>query len=420
MNAYSNIIVFSVSIWIIIMTVLLGKHIILGISGGIAAYKCPEIVRRLHDHGAKVRVVMTTGAKAFITPLTLQAVSGFPVADSLFDPASEAAMGHIELGKWADLVVLAPATVDLIARITVGMANDLLSTLCLATSAPIAVAPAMNQQMYHASITQTNIQILSQRGFMIWGPEHGSQACGDVGLGRMLDPLKLVALIEQHCARKQDLSSYRFLITAGPTREALDPVRFISNYSSGKMGFAIAAAARKRGSQVTLVSGPVNLPTPPGVDRIDVESAQQMHQVVMQQTPQHQIFISCAAVADYRAKQPAEQKIKKQENEILLKLVKNPDIVAEVAAMQTQRPFVVGFAAETDNMEEYAKEKLVGKNLDMICANYVSLKGKGFNTDTNVLHLFWSQGDKVLPLSYKTLLGDMLIDEIVTRYEAKN
>ncbi|MBW7981055.1 bifunctional phosphopantothenoylcysteine decarboxylase/phosphopantothenate--cysteine ligase CoaBC [Enterobacillus tribolii] len=402
------------------MTTLSGKRIVLGISGGIAAYKCPEIVRRLRERGAEVRVVMTAGAKAFITPLTLQAVSGYPVAEDLLDPAAEAAMGHIELGKWADLVLLAPATADLIARLAAGMANDLLTTVCLATPAPIAVAPAMNQQMYRAAATQANLHTLQQRGLLIWGPDSGSQACGDIGPGRMSDPMALIAEIEQHVSKTRDLAGRTFLITAGPTREALDPVRFISNHSSGKMGFAIAAAAAQRGAAVTLIAGPVNLPTPAGVARIDVESALEMQQAVQQHAGGHQIFISCAAVADYRAGHIADEKIKKQGDEILLKLVKNPDIVAGVGAMKTNRPFVVGFAAETQNVEEYARQKLARKHLDMICANNVSLSGHGFNSDTNALHLFWSQGDKTLPLSDKSQLGHHLIDEIVSRYEEKN
>ncbi|MDU2804531.1 MAG: bifunctional phosphopantothenoylcysteine decarboxylase/phosphopantothenate--cysteine ligase CoaBC [Serratia marcescens] len=381
------------------MTGLSGKHIVLGISGGIAAYKCPELVRRLRDRGAEVRVVMTHAAKAFITPLTLQAVSGYPVSDDLLDPAAEAAMGHIELGKWADLVILAPATADLLARVAAGMANDLLTTVCLATDAPIAAAPAMNQQMYRAAATQANLQTLQARGMLLWGPDSGSQACGDVGPGRMLDPLDIVDLANGHFSAPQDLQHLQVMITAGPTREALDPVRFISNHSSGKMGFAIARAAAARGAQVTLIAGPVSLPTPP---------------------TQQQIFISCAAVADYRPERIADEKIKKQGDEIILKMVKNPDIVAGVAAMTKNRPFVVGFAAETQNVEEYARQKLARKKLDLICANDVSLAEHGFNSDTNALHLFWQDGEKRLALSDKALLGQRLIDEIVSRYDEKN
>lgn len=402
------------------MTGLSGKHIVLGISGGIAAYKCPELVRRLRDRGAKVRVIMTSAAKAFITPLTLQAVSGYPVSDDLLDPAAEAAMGHIELGKWADLVLLAPATADLLARIAAGMANDLLTTVCLATAAPIAAVPAMNQQMYSAAATQANLCILQARGILLWGPDSGSQACGDVGPGRMLDPLDVVELAQQHLSVSQDLKHLKIMITAGPTQEALDPVRFISNHSSGKMGFAIAAAAAARGAEVVLVAGPVNLPTPARVWRVDIINALEMEQVVQQYAAQQSIFISCAAVADYRAESISEEKIKKQGDQITLKMVKNPDIVAGVAAMNKNRPFVVGFAAETQNVEEYARQKLVNKKLDVICANDVSLAEQGFNSDTNALHLFWPSGEKRLPHSNKTLLGQRLIDEIISRYDEKN
>jgi len=399
---------------------LSGKRIVLGVSGGIAAYKTPELVRRLRDRGAEVRVVMTDAAKAFITPLSLQAVSGFPVADDLLDPAAEAAMGHIELGKWADLVILAPATADLIARVTAGMANDLVTTICLATAAPVAIVPAMNQQMYRALPTQHNLQQLAQRGVMIWGPDSGSQACGDVGPGRMLDPLTIVDLAVSWATPVNDLQHLHIMITAGPTREALDPVRFISNHSSGKMGFAIAAAAAKRGANVTLVAGPVELPTPQWVKRIDVTTALEMQHAVMEQVAKQHIFIGCAAVADYRAAAVAEDKIKKQGDEITLKMVKNPDIVAGVAALAEGRPYVVGFAAETQNVEEYAQQKRARKNLDLICANNVAKAGQGFNSDSNALHLFWQEGDKVLPLSDKSLLGQQLLDEIVIHYDEKN
>ncbi|NCI01831.1 bifunctional phosphopantothenoylcysteine decarboxylase/phosphopantothenate--cysteine ligase CoaBC [Cronobacter malonaticus] len=399
---------------------LAGKKIVLGVSGGIAAYKTPELVRRLRERGAEVRVAMTEAAKAFITPLSLQAVSGYPVSDSLLDPAAEAAMGHIELGKWADLVILAPATADLIARVAAGMANDLVTTICLATPSPVAVVPAMNQQMYRNIATQQNIELLASRGLRIWGPDSGSQACGDVGPGRMLDPLEIVELAANHFAPVNDLQHLNIMITAGPTRERFDPVRYITNDSSGKMGFAIAAAASARGARVTLVAGPVALATPPGVERIDVESALEMEAVVQQRAQQQQIFIGCAAVADYRAETISSEKIKKQGDELTLKMVKNPDIVAGVAALSQNRPYVVGFAAETNNVEEYARQKRLRKNLDLICANDVSQAGHGFNSDTNALHLFWQEGDKVLPLERKALLGQRLLDEIVTRYDEKN
>jgi len=402
------------------MMSLAGKKIVLGVSGGIAAYKTPELVRRLRDRGAEVRVAMTEGAKAFITPLSLQAVSGYPVSDSLLDPAAEAAMGHIELGKWADLVILAPATADLIARVAAGMANDLVTTICLATPSPVAVVPAMNQQMYRNAATQHNLSVLAARGVQLWGPDSGSQACGDVGPGRMLDPLAIVDLAAAHFSPVKTLQHLNIMITAGPTQELLDPVRYITNKSSGKMGFAIAAAAARLGANVTLVSGPVSLPTPAGVKRVDVVTALEMEAAVQAQVQSQQIFIGCAAVADYRAAAVADEKIKKQGDEITIKMVKNPDIVAGVAALNTNRPYVVGFAAETNNVEEYARQKRIRKNLDLICANDVSDANQGFNSDSNALHLFWQDGDKVLPLERKALLGQLLLDEIVTRYDEKN
>ena len=400
------------------MASLSGKRILLGISGGIAAYKCAELTRRLIERGAEVRVVMTTAAKEFITPLTMQAVSGHPVADSLLDPAAEASMGHIELAKWADIVLLAPATADLIARMAAGMGNDLLSTLVLATDSPIAVSPAMNQQMYANLATQENIATLARRGMHIWGPAAGQQACGDVGMGRMLEPMELVHLCESFFQPKV-LEGKSLLITAGPTREALDPVRYISNHSSGKMGFAIAEAAAKLGAKVTLISGPVSLATPANVERIDIESAEQMHSAVMSKAPSHSLFIACAAVADFRPSQVATQKMKKtaDEDAMTISMVKNPDIVASVAAMTEQRPFTVGFAAETQDVEKYARGKLERKNLDMICANDVSIQGQGFNSDNNALHLYWKGGDKALPLTAKSELGKAIMLEIVERLE---
>ncbi|KKD00101.1 bifunctional phosphopantothenoylcysteine decarboxylase/phosphopantothenate--cysteine ligase CoaBC [Photobacterium halotolerans] len=403
------------------MKTLAGKKILLGISGGIAAYKCAELTRRLIERGAAVRVVMTPAAKEFITPLTMQAVSGHPVADSLLDPAAEASMGHIELAKWADLVLLAPASADLIARLRAGMGNDLLTTLCLATDAPIAVAPAMNQQMYRQPATQENLSVLASRGHQIWGPASGEQACGDVGPGRMLEPMALVAEIE-NAFQPQDLAGVRIAITAGPTREALDPVRYLSNHSSGKMGFAIAQAAAQRGASVTLICGPVNLATPPGVARINVESAIEMHQAATEQAKAHDIFIGCAAVADFRPAEMASQKMKKQpgKDELVLKLVKNPDIIASVAALTEQRPFTVGFAAETQDVARYAQDKLQRKNLDLICANDVAQQGQGFNSENNALHLYWKNGDKALPLTDKASLGRQLMTEIINRYHAQH
>lgn len=398
---------------------LAGKRIVLGVSGGIAAYKSPELVRRLRERGAEVRVVMTTEAKAFITPLSLQVVSGYPIADDLLQ-ADEAAMGHIDLAKWADLLLLAPATADLLARLAVGFANDLLSTLCLATAAPIAVAPAMNQQMYWAAATQANLATLRGRSVLLWGPDNGSQACGDIGPGRMPDPLTLVNLTVQHFTPDHSLSHLNIMITAGPTHELLDPVRFLSNYSSGKMGFSIAHAAAVRSAQVTLVSGPVDLPTPQGVQRIDVLSALEMQDVVMRTIQQQHIFIGCAAVADYRASHFSPEKIKKQSDNMIITLIKNPDIVAAVGTLTENRPYVVGFSAETHHMEEYARQKRINKHLDLICANDVSRIGQKFNRNNNALHLFWQNGNTLLPLSDKALLAQRLIDEIVSLYDEKN
>ncbi|WP_135455768.1 bifunctional phosphopantothenoylcysteine decarboxylase/phosphopantothenate--cysteine ligase CoaBC [Vibrio echinoideorum] len=392
---------------------LAGKKILLGISGGIAAYKCAELTRRLIERGAQVQVVMTNAAKEFITPLTMQAVSGRPVSDSLLDPAAEASMGHIELAKWADLVLLAPATADLIARMTAGMGNDLLTTLLLATDAPVAVSPAMNQQMYSHPATQENIATLKRRGCEIWGPAAGEQACGDVGMGRMLEPMQLVHRCEDFFQPKP-LAGRSVLITAGPTREAIDPVRYITNHSSGKMGYALAEAAAKQGATVTLISGPVSLATPNKVNRIDVDSAQQMFDAVSTNAAQHDIFISCAAVADYRPQSIADQKLKKVDgkDDMTIQMVKNPDIVASVASMTEGRPFTVGFAAETQDVEKYARGKLERKNLDMICANDVSVEGQGFNSSSNELHLYWKDGDKSLPLDSKDTLGFQILDQI--------
>ncbi|HHF2884651.1 bifunctional phosphopantothenoylcysteine decarboxylase/phosphopantothenate--cysteine ligase CoaBC [Vibrio diabolicus] len=395
------------------MQTLAGKKILLGISGGIAAYKCAELTRRLIERGAQVQVVMTKAAKEFITPLTMQAVSGRPVSDSLLDPAAEASMGHIELAKWADLVLLAPATADLIARMSAGMGNDLLTTLVLATDSPVAVSPAMNQQMYRNIATQENIATLARRGMHIWGPAAGEQACGDVGPGRMLEPMQLVHLCEQFFQPKW-LEGKSILITAGPTREAIDPVRYITNHSSGKMGYALASAAAQMGAKVTLVSGPVSLNTPVGVERINVSSAQEMHEAVMTHANKHDAFISCAAVADYRPQTIASQKLKKTEDndEMVINMVKNPDIVASVAAMTEKRPFTVGFAAETNDVETYARGKLTKKNLDMICANDVSVAGQGFNSNDNAITLYWPEGELALALESKEALSFKILEKM--------
>ncbi|MBL4822053.1 MAG: bifunctional phosphopantothenoylcysteine decarboxylase/phosphopantothenate--cysteine ligase CoaBC [Colwellia sp.] len=399
------------------MQILQDKKIVLGISGGIAAYKIPELVRRLKDQGADVRVVMTEGAKAFITPLTLQAVSGNGVADSLLDTQAELAMGHIELAKWADLIIIAPATADIIARITAGLANDLLTTLCLATSAPIALAPAMNQQMWHAVATQANITTLNERGYHLWGPGSGEQACGDIGLGRMLDISELVSLSSDFFADKY-LQGQHWVITAGPTREAIDPVRYISNHSSGKMGYAIAHAALRAGAKVTLISGPVAISPPIGCLLIPIISAKEMHQQALKSAKECTTFVACAAVADYRVANIAQQKIKKTNDAMQLELVKNHDIVADVASL-TNKPFIVGFAAETQNIEHYARGKLMRKNLDLIAANDVAKSGQGFNSDNNALTLFSAIDKTEIPLANKQIIAKQLVSLINQHYLAK-
>ncbi|XBJ48706.1 bifunctional phosphopantothenoylcysteine decarboxylase/phosphopantothenate--cysteine ligase CoaBC [Shewanella sp. H8] len=386
---------------------LTNKKVLLGIAGGIAAYKSADLIRRLKERGADVRVIMTQSAMEFITPLTIQALSGHPVASDLLDPAAEAAMGHIELARWADVVLLAPATANLMARINAGMADDLLTTTCLATSAPVIVCPAMNQQMYQNIATQENMANLARKGLTIWQPASGSQACGEVGPGRMQEPVAIAEQLVQFFGPKT-LQGHQVLITAGPTREAIDPVRYISNHSSGKMGFSLAQAAAEMGAKVTLVSGPVNLVTPAGVTRIDVDSAQQMLDAVIGQVEQHDIFIGCAAVADYRIADVAQQKIKKSAEQMQLALVRNPDILAAVA-QHTIRPFTVGFAAETNDVEQYARGKLQRKKLDMIAANDVSIQGLGFNADSNALQVFWQDGSQQLPATDKLTLARQLL-----------
>ena len=361
------------------------KRIVLGVGGGIAAYKSAELVRRLRDQGAEVRVVMTRGGREFITPLTLQALSGHPVHLDLLDPAAEAAMGHIELAKWADLVLVAPATADLMARLAQGVADDLLTTLVLATDAQVALAPAMNQAMWRDPATQANAQLLEQRGMRLFGPGVGSQACGDTGAGRMLEAEEL-AQRAADCFQVGLLDGVRVLITAGPTREAIDPVRYITNHSSGKMGFALAEAAAEAGAQVTLVCGPVHLPTPQRVQRIDVSSARDMLAACEAAMP-CELLIAAAAVADYRPQVVASHKLKKdptREDGLLLQLVRNPDILATLAG-RSDRPFSVGFAAETENLLDYASRKLRDKNLDLIVANDVANPNIGFNSEDNAI-----------------------------------
>ena len=399
---------------------LTNRQILLGITGCIAAYKSAELTRLLKGAGADVRIVMTAAATEFITPLTLQALSGHPVHQHLLDPEAEAGMGHIELAKWADLILIAPASADFIARFSAGMGDDLLTTLFLASDAPVCLAPAMNQAMWRDPRTQHNIQQLSHQGVKVFGPGVGAQACGDTGPGRMLEPEELAELTAeqfQHGA----LSGKRVFITAGPTREPLDPVRFISNHSSGKMGYALAEAAADAGADVRLISGPVNLPSPPRVECVQVESAEQMLAASLDGVEQCDIFIAAAAVADYRPVAVAEHKIKKGSEEIMeLRLIKNPDIVATVAGLERQRPFTVGFAAETRDVLEYARSKLERKGLDLIIANDVSNPDIGFNSDDNAVTLVSTATTLTLPLGPKRLLARQLIDQIAEHFHRKS
>ena len=372
-----------------------GTKVLLGISAGIAAYKSAMLARLLKQAGCEVRVVMTEGAQAFITPLTLQALTGEPVRTSLLDPEAEAGMGHIELARWADTILIAPATADLMARLAAGMADDLLTTLCLASQSRKVIAPAMNQAMWAHPATQRNAARLAEDGWRLLGPASGDQACGDVGPGRMLEPEEILAALLEP-PKAPEAAGLAVTITAGPTREPLDPVRYLSNHSSGKMGYALAEAAAALGARVTLISGPVSLPCPAGVERLEVETALEMHEAAQRLAPESDLFIGCAAVADYRAESAAEHKIKKVEGEeeLVLRLVKNPDIIAGVAALPAEsRPLVVGFAAETRDVERYARDKLARKGLDMIVANDVSREGLGFGSDHNAALLLWRSGD---------------------------
>ena len=392
------------------------KNILLGVTGGIAAYKAPDLVRKLVASGATVRVVLTQSAKEFVSPLALQAVSGNPVSDDLLDKDAEAAMGHIELAKWADILLVAPATANFLAKLTHGLADDLLSTLCLASAAPLYVAPAMNQQMWHAIATQENLKTLVKRNVTIIGPAAGEQACGDVGFGRMVEPLDIVAQLNQTSVEPL-LAGKTIVITAGPTREALDPVRYISNHSSGKMGYAIAKAAQAMGAKVILVSGPTNLSPPANMTTIQVTSAAQMHQHVMAYIEHCDVFVGCAAVADYRPVQSKAQKIKKSEQELTLTFVKNPDILSDVAHLP-QPPFTLGFAAETQNIREYALAKLLRKKLNMIAANDVSDSSIGFNSEQNALSVFWPQGEKILPVADKDQLAVQLMQLVAEQLKS--
>ena len=415
------------------MSNLSDKRILLCVSAGIAAYKCCELVRRLIDVGATVQVAMTPRAQAFVTPLTLQALSGRQVRTELFDSAAEAAMGHIELARWADAVVVAPASADLLARLAHGLADDLVTTLCLATRAPLWVAPAMNQQMWHHAATVANIALLQSRGVQLLGPDSGPQACREFGPGRMLEPAEIVSALlageltanasghigaaaaksDHDVAAGQLLAGRSVVITAGPTREALDPVRYISNHSSGKQGFAVAAAAAAAGARVTLIAGPVQLDTPIGVKRIDVTTARDMHAAVLSAVTSCDIFIAVAAVADYRPRTESSVKIKKAGDgaPLTLELVENPDVVGSVGALPS-RPFIVGFAAETDNLLQNARNKRQRKNMDLIVLNNVADTEIGFSSENNAVTFITAAGETQLAKAPKAAIANQLIKVI--------
>jgi phosphopantothenoylcysteine decarboxylase/phosphopantothenate--cysteine ligase len=392
-------------------------RILLGVTGGIAAYKAAELVRRLRERGAEVQVVMTAGARHFVTPQTFQALSGRPVRTDLWDEAAEAAMGHIELARWADRVVIAPASADFLARLTHGFADDLLTTLCLASDVQLVVAPAMNRLMWSNPATQDNVATLRARGVTVLGPAEGEQACGETGPGRMLEPGEILEALFPAGAPPGALTGRKVLITAGPTRERIDPVRFITNRSSGKMGYAVAEAARDAGAEVVLVSGPVNLDTPRGIRRVDVETSDQMLEAVNANLAGTDVFIACAAVSDYRPVQAASEKIKKTSDSLVLALSRTTDILATVAA-GNPRPFVVGFAAETQNVERNALAKLEGKNLDMIAANQVG-ENLAFDCDDNALSVYWPGGRRELGIAPKRRLAAELVTVIAERFAAR-
>ncbi|MBT5006337.1 MAG: bifunctional phosphopantothenoylcysteine decarboxylase/phosphopantothenate--cysteine ligase CoaBC [Halieaceae bacterium] len=392
------------------MAHLFNRNVLLGVSGGIAAYKSAEVVRQLQEQGATVRVIMTHGAQEFITPLTLQALSGHPVHTQLLDEQAEQGMGHIELARWADLLLIAPATADLIARLAAGRADDLLTTVSLATPAPVLLAPAMNQQMWRDQATTDNIETLQRRDVHFIGPAAGEQACGDIGPGRMEQP-PAIAAAAAALFHTGALAGKKVVITAGPTRELLDPVRYISNHSSGKMGYALAQAAVDAGAVTTLVSGPVSLDPPEHAKCHRVERAQEMLEACLDLVADCDIFIACAAVADYRPAQIEGQKIKKGAEEISLQLVKNPDIVNAVAAGE-RAPFTVGFAAETQNVLGYARDKMQRKGLNMIIANDVSDHGIGFNSDENEVTVLWETGEQALSRAGKPTIARQIMDLI--------
>ncbi len=397
------------------MAGLAGKKVLLGISGGIAAYKSAELVRKLRSAGAQVRVVMTPAATRFITPLTLQALSGEAVSVELLDAEAEAQMPHIDLARWADLLLIAPASADLLARLAQGCADDLLTTVCLATTAPLWLAPAMNQQMWQHPATQANLATLQHRSARLIGPAAGLQACGEIGPGRMTEPEAIVSALQ--AALTGALTGLRVVVSAGPTREALDPVRYLSNRSSGKMGYALAAAAANAGAEVVLVSGPVCLDAPLGVRRVWADSAAAMHAAVLTAVTGAQIYIGAAAVGDFRPARVLPHKLKKTDAELVLTLIQNPDILAEVAALPAaQRPFCVGFAAETENLAAYAQAKRCAKGAYMIVANLVGGAVGGFESDTNQVQVFWADGAAEFPLMSKSALAEILLDLIASRY----
>ncbi|MGH7169048.1 MAG: bifunctional phosphopantothenoylcysteine decarboxylase/phosphopantothenate--cysteine ligase CoaBC [Gemmataceae bacterium] len=400
----------------IFASALAGRRILLGVTGGIAAYKAADLTRRFKEAGADVQVVMTAGAAGFIAPLTFQALSGREVRSALFDAAHEAAMGHIELARWADVIVIAPASANFIAKLAQGLADDLLSTLCLASDRPIAIAPAMNRLMWANAATQANTATLAKRGVHILGPGAGEQACGEIGDGRMWEPIQIrdaVADLFSHGL----LKGVHAVVTAGPTREPIDPVRVITNRSSGKQGYAVAQALGALGATVTLVSGPVTLATPAGVQRVDVETAQQMFDAAMAAAQDAHIFVGTAAVADYRPVAAADQKIKKNDSAMTLALERTGDILTAVRGAHPEL-FMVGFAAETDKLAEHARGKLKNKKLDLVAANLVG-NGRAFDRDDNALHLFWADGDRELAPASKTDLARELAQVIAQRYAAR-
>lgn len=395
-----------------------GPKILLGVTGGIAAYKSPELVRRLIDRGAQVQVVMTRSAEAFVSPVTFQAVSARRVRGDLWDEAAEAAMGHIELARWADLILVAPATAHCMGSLATGLAGDLLTTICMATEAPIILAPSMNHVMWSNQAVQENLELLQKRGIRFVGPMAGDQACGEQGPGRMMEPEDIVRLVFEEPAVlvSESLKGLRTVITAGPTREPIDPVRYITNRSSGKMGFALAAAARQAGADVVLVSGPVSLPTPPGVERVDIETAEEMYDAVHARIADTDLFIACAAVSDYRPRAPSDRKIKRSDGELTLELTCSLDTLTSVAKL-ANGPFTVGFAAETEDVSRHAREKLIRKGLDMIAANQVG-PDCGFDRETNSLTVLWKGDEVQLDQTTKPILARRLVEIIAERYRA--